>query len=70
MHGMDLKITPVVVRHLLNPLSMCGRMAGSLGLIASPNSPNGGFILSMAAHPPPPPTTPPPTNPSPYRYQS
>ena len=43
MEGMGLKFTPPVVRHLLVPLSMFGCMAGALlGLIASPNSPNGG----------------------------
>ena len=46
MKGMDLKLTPVVMRRLLHPLSM-------FGPIASPKSPNEGYNLSPAAHPPP-----------------
>ena len=53
MEGMGLKFTPVVVRHLLRPLSMYEVIAALLGLIASPN---GGFNLLVAAHPSPPPT--------------
>ena len=64
MEGMGLELTPVVTRHLLCPLSMFGPMLALLGLIASPNSPNGGFNPPPAAHPLPPPTLPlPPTKP-------
>ena len=51
IEGMDLKLTPVVVRHLLGPLNMFG------GLIASPNSPTRKYNLPPAAHPPHPPLT-------------
>ena len=50
MEGMGLELTPVVTRHLLRPLSMFGPMLALLGLIASPNSPNGGFNPPPAAH--------------------
>ena len=40
MEGMGLKLTLGVGRRLLCHSSMFGPMAGSLGLIASPNSPN------------------------------
>ena len=46
MEDMGLKFTPVTARRLLDHLSMFKPMAGRLallGLIASPNSPNGGF---------------------------
>ena len=49
MEGMGLKFTPVVVRHLLGPLSMFGPMAGTFGLIASPNSPNRGSKSSRVS---------------------
>ena len=29
MEGMGVKFNPVVVRHLLGPLSMCGPVAGT-----------------------------------------
>ena len=58
MENMGLKFTPVVVRCLLGPLCMLGPIAGILGLIASPNSPNGGFNLPSAAHHPPHPLSP------------
>ena len=60
MEGMILKFTPVMARHVLGHLSMFEPMVALLGLIASPNSPNGGLNLPPAAHPPPPPTHPSP----------
>ena len=61
MEAMGLKFTPVVVRHLLGPLSVFGPAAGTFfhGLMASTNSPNGGCNLPPAAHPLSPPTPPP-----------
>ena len=55
MEGMDLILTPAIVRHCLGPLSMFGLMPWLtlFGLIGSPNSPNKGFNLPPAAHPPP-----------------
>ena len=56
MEGMGLTFTPVVVRHLLGPLSMFGIWLVPLGLIASPNSPYGGLThlqLLTLAHPTP-----------------
>ena len=63
MEGMGLKLTPVVVRCLLGPLSMFGSIAGTLGLIARPNSPNGGYGLPLTAHLPHCPPHPPPNHP-------
>ena len=54
MEGMGLKFTPVVVRHLLGPLSMFGIWQVPLGLIASPNSPYRGINSPPTAHPCPP----------------
>ena len=54
MEGMGLKFTLVVVRHLLGPLSIIEPVAGTLGLIASQNNPDEGFILLPAVHPPTP----------------
>ena len=53
MEGMGLKFTPVVVRHLLGPLSFLGIWQALHGLIASPNGPDEGFNLPPSAHPPP-----------------
>ena len=54
MKGMDLKLTPVAVRHLLGPLGMFGLMAGTFWThIASSNSPKKGYNLPQAAHRPP-----------------
>ena len=63
MEGMGLKFSPVIVRHLLGHLSVFGPMARTPGLIANPNSPNGGFNPPLTAYPPPPPTPPPPAYP-------
>ena len=60
MEGMDLKFIPVIMRRLLGSLSMLGPMVALLGLIASPNSPNGGFTRLRL----PSPTT---THPIPFR---
>ena len=65
MEGMILKFTPMMARHVLGHLSMFGPMVALLGLIASPNSPNRGLNLPLAAHPPPPPTPLPPARSSP-----
>ena len=51
MEGMDLKFTPVVARRLLGPQACLGLWLALLGLIVSPNSPNGGFNPLPAAHP-------------------
>ena len=48
---MGLKFILVVVRHLLGSLSVFGPMAGTLGPIANPNTPNKGFNPPPAAHP-------------------
>ena len=51
LHGREgLKLTLVVVRCLLGPLGMFGPMPALLGLIASPNSPNGGYNQPLATH--------------------
>ena len=52
MEDMGLKFTPVIWRCLLRHSSMFRPMAGTIGLIASPNSPNGGFNPPPASHPP------------------
>ena len=56
MGGMSLKLTPVIVRHLSDPLGMFGPMLALLGLIASPNSANGGhnplWLSTLPHHPP------------------
>ena len=66
--GMGLKITPVIWRCLLCHSSMFGPIASNLGLIANPNSPNGGFNPPPASHPSPQPaSTLPPT---PYNVPS
>ena len=66
MDGMGLKFTPVIGRSPLGHLSMFGSMVGTswTHIVASPNSPKGGFNLPLAAHPPPPPTPPHPLPPS------
>ena len=56
---MGLKLTSVVERCLLGPLSMLGPMAGTSSIhtyVASPNSPNREFNPPPAAHLLPPPT--------------
>ena len=64
MEGMDLKLTPVPMRHLLGPLSIWLALHG---FIASPNTPDGGFNPPLATHlwlptfPHHPPTHPPTT---------
>ena len=66
MEGISLKLTPVVVRCFLGSLGMFGPLAGSyvpLGLIAIPNSINGGYNLLQATHSPPPPAQPTPSHP-------
>ena len=40
MEDMGLKFTPVIGRRLLCHLNLFGPMAGTLGFIASPNSPD------------------------------
>ena len=56
MEGMGLKFIPVVVRHLLGPLSMTGPKLAFLGLIVIPNSPNQESVTASGC---PPSTTPP-----------
>ena len=62
MEGMGLKLTPVVVRHLLGPLGLFRPTAlwlVLLGLIAIPNSPSRGIShlqLLALPHPSHPPT--------------
>ena len=58
MEGMRLKVTPVIGRCLLHHPSVFGPMAGTCGLIASPNSPDEGFnpppastYLRLPTHP-------------------
>ena len=58
MDGMGLKLTPVVVRYFLGPLACLNLWMATLGLIASPNSPDRKFNLPPAAHPLPLPTPP------------
>ena len=58
MEGMGLKFTRLIVRHLLGPYACLGPLLAPLGLIASPNSTNGGFNPSLAAHMPTPPLPP------------
>ena len=61
MEGMGVKLTSVVVRCLLGPLGMFGTMGlwmALSGLIASPNTSNGGCNLPPAALSPPPHTPP------------
>ena len=67
MEDMGLKLTPVVVRHLLGPLGLFRPTAlwlVLLGLIAIPNSPNRSIshlqLLTLPHHPPHP-SHPPPT---------
>ena len=64
MEGMGLKFTPVIRRSLLRHSSMLGLWLAPLGLIASRNSPNGGFNPALASLPPPPPIPPPTCQPS------
>ena len=66
MEGMGLKLTSVVVRHLLYKPSKHVWAYGWHFLdtyIASTNNPNRGYNPPPAAHPPPPPTPPPPEYP-------
>ena len=59
MGGMDLIFTPVLVRRLLGPLGLSGRLGLSLallGLISTPNSPSERYNPSPVAQPSPPPT--------------
>ena len=58
MECMGLKSTPVVAKLLLGPLTCMGLWLALHEHMASPNSPNGGFSLPLAAHPPPPPLSP------------
>ena len=53
MEGMNLKFTPVIVRHLLGPLACLGLWLAPLGLIASLNNPNRGYNPPLATHHPP-----------------
>ena len=55
MEGMGLILIPVILRCCLGPLSMFGPMPWLtfFGVIASPDCPNKGFNLPLAAHPPP-----------------
>ena len=58
MGGMGLIFTPVLVRHLLGPLGLSGRLGLSLallGLIATPNSLFERYNASPVAQPSPPP---------------
>ena len=65
MEGMGLKFATVIERHLLDHLTCLGLWLVFLGLIASPNSPNGGF------NPPFPSTHPTPSHlPNPYNMPS
>ena len=65
MECIGLKLTPVVVRHLLGHLGMFGPMASVswTHTVASPNGPNVGYSPNPASHPPlmlaPPPSHPP-----------
>ena len=62
MGGMGLKLTPVLVRHLLGLLGSSGLVAGTSELIATLNSHNRRYSPPQSAHSPLPPTTPhPPT---------
>ena len=59
MEGMSLKFTPVIGRRLLHAIQAClGLWLTLLRPIASPNTPNQGFNLSLASHPPPTPAHP------------
>ena len=49
MEGMGLKFTPAISYAIQACL---GLWLALLGLIASSNSPNGGFKLPLASHPP------------------
>ena len=42
MESMDLKLIPVVVRHLFGTIGMFGPMAGTSALIDGPNGPSRG----------------------------
>ena len=57
MESMCLKLSLVVVRCLLGPLSMFRPMAYTFGLIGSPNNPNIGYncfqLLTLSHNPPP-----------------
>ena len=60
MEGIDLKLTQVVMRYLLGPLSMFGPMAGT-SWFHSYSTQSSGFNLPPAIHPPQPsPTLSPP----------
>ena len=52
MEGMGVKFTPGIGGCLLRHSSVFGPMAGTLGLIASPNVPYGWFSPPPASHPP------------------
>ena len=56
MGGMGLKLMPVVMRHLLDPLGMSRLMAGTSWTHNYYNSPKIGYNLPLVALPPPPPT--------------
>ena len=51
MGGMCLKFSPVIVKHLLGPLSMYDLWMATLKLTAVPNSPNRGYNQPSTAHP-------------------
>ena len=52
MGGMSLKVTPMIVKHLLGPLGLSGPMYGASCThnIATPNSPNRGYNLPLAVY--------------------
>ena len=58
MEAMELKLTPMIAMHHLCPLGMFEPIAGTSGLIASPNSPNRWYNLPPPANLPLPPTSP------------
>ena len=70
MEGIGVKFTPGIGDVYYAIQACLGLWLALLGLIASPNGPNGWFSPPPASHPPPPPAPPPSHPPTPYNMPS